>query len=285
MRPTEHAQIDARRLLVDRLLTNAVVDERVLAVLDYGSSSEGREDAWSDIDLALSIRPVCWDDFSIGWRDWLARSGEVLLGFEAGFGHPWAVMATAAAPVRVDLHLYGEPTGVPIETALTNWPNAPTSVESMLLFDRDASMSNDVGQLVGRSLAPDNEVETFSSVASNFWYYAHRTWCKLQRGSDWDVRWNITTILTGNICALLRLESGGTERWIAADAASGIEAAISDKRLQSLNSCIPGNGPDALGSSFSAIIALGADVCETISRRDDVSWPDELALILKRLTT
>ena len=283
-RPNPALQKCARDGLLERVLKHARNDERILAVLDYGSTSEGRGDAWSDIDLALAIDAERWDGFLMSWRDWLARSGEVLDAFEAFPGHPWAVLNTEAAPVRVDLHLYGGPPDIDLEKALAAWPNAPTSVEAMLLYDRDNTLSDSVELLVGRSLAPLDEAETFSNIASHFWYYVHRTWSKLQRASDWDVRWNITHVLTGNLCALLRLESGATDRWLASDAASGIEHAISNERLAQLNACIPGTTRASLNRAFGESIELGAVICDVLGERYGTAWPKALAMIMQRYT-
>ncbi len=273
----------ARDRLLERILDCARVDDRVLAVLDYGSTSEGRGDAWSDIDLALSIRPDGWDAFNAGWRDWLAACGPVLLGFTSFVGHPWAVIGTDVAPVRVDLHLYGGPPDGDLAAALPSWPNAPVSTEAMLLFDREGALTEPVSALVGKSLAPEDIAATFESVAGHFWYYAHRTWSKLHRDSAWDVRWNITVVLTGNLCALVRLESGAVDRWAASDAAAGIEEAISPERLERLNRCIPGSHPATFLPALREIVDLGADACATIASRLGVAWPEALALEVREL--
>lgn len=274
---------EARDTLLARVLELARADARVLAVLDYGSTSEGRGDAWSDIDLALSIRPDDWDSFRGSWRAWLAACGPVLLAFESFVGHPWAVFGTDAAPVRVDLHLYGGPPDGDLVTALRSWPNAPVSVETMLLFDREGTLRAPVAELVGRSLAPEDVAATFASVAGHFWYYVHRTWSKLHRDSAWDVRWNITVVLTGNLCALLRLESGAVDRWSASDAAAGIETAIPSDRLERLNRCIPGPAASALLPAMREIVDLGTDVCASIATRLDLPWPEALAAEMRDL--
>jgi hypothetical protein len=276
-------QRTARDALLARILDRVRADDRVLAVLDYGSTSEGRGDAWSDIDLALSIRPDAWDAFTDGWRDWLDTCGPVLLGFVSFVGHPWAVIGTDAAPVRVDLHLYGGPPDGDLVAALPSWPNAPASTEAMLLFDREGTLAEPVAALVGRSLAPEHVAATGESVAGHFWYYAHRTWSKLHRDSSWDVRWNLTCVLSGNLCALLRLESGAVDRWAASDAASGIEDAISPERLERLNRCIPGPDPATLLTAFRETIDLGAEVCATLASRLDVAWPEALAAEIRGL--
>lgn len=276
-------QGSARSRLLDTILDIARADTRILAVLDYGSTSEGRGDAWSDIDLALAIDPAAWDAFNAGVHEWLSQSGPVMLLFTAFVGHPWAVIATDAGPVRLDLHLYGGPPDEDLIAALPDWPNAPVSVGAMLLFDRHGQYHDAVSAKVGSSLAPPSEAEAFASTAAHFWYYAHRTWSKLHRESAWDVRWNITFVLTGNLCALLRLESGSTERWQASDAASGIEQAVSAERLARLNRCVPGADDASLLPAFREIIDLGTEVCDVVARRHDVGWPAELAATMHEL--
>lgn len=282
--PEQDRQQQARDRLLTRLLEAARDDERVLAVLDYGSTSEGRGDAWSDIDLALSIRPDAWDAFALGWRDWLGRCAPVLLAFTSFVDHPWAVLDTDAGPVRFDLHLYGGPPDPDLKAALPDWPNAPTSVEAMLLFDRHGDLREAVAAKIGTSLAPADIAAAFANVAGHFWYYVHRTWSKLHRDSAWDVRWSITFMLTGNLCALLRLESGATERWLASDAASGIETAVSQARLEQLSRCIPGATDDTLLPALRSIIELGAEVCASIASEHGLEWPSELASTMRKLT-
>lgn len=276
-------QAAARNRLLAAILAHARNDSRVLAVLDYGSTSEGRGDAWSDIDLALAIDPTAWDPFTERWRDWLASCGPVMLAFVSFVGHPWAVMETDAWPVRVDLHLYGGPPDDDLHAALPDWPNAPDSVDAMLLFDRESRYREAVGAKVGASLDPDDVAAAFASVSGHFWYYVHRTWSKMQRESAWDVRWNITFVLTGNLCALLRLESGSTDRWMASDAASGIERAIPAERLEHLNRCVPGPNEASLLPALREIVDLGEDVCAVLAARHGIGWPADLATTMRQL--
>ena len=45
-----------RHTLLDQIIAEAERDPRIVGVIDYGSRSEGRADAWSDLDLALFVR-------------------------------------------------------------------------------------------------------------------------------------------------------------------------------------------------------------------------------------
>ncbi|CAN5207867.1 hypothetical protein BH23CHL1_BH23CHL1_26190 [soil metagenome] len=53
-----------------RLLEAAAQDDRIVGVLDYGSSSEGRADGWSDVDVAVFIRDDDLAAFEREWKSW-----------------------------------------------------------------------------------------------------------------------------------------------------------------------------------------------------------------------
>src|SRR5687768_1413049 len=109
----------ARREMRLTSLAAAEADPRIVGVLDYGSSSEGRGDAWSDLDLAIVLHDEALAPFSAGWRVWAAQFGPLLLAYEGGVGHPWAVYDTPGLPLRVDLAFH------PLSGigAIAGWPN------------------------------------------------------------------------------------------------------------------------------------------------------------------
>jgi len=60
-------------------------------MLDYGSSSEGRGDEWSDVDVSVFVRDENFETFERDWKVWAAQFGELLLEYISWVGHPWAV--------------------------------------------------------------------------------------------------------------------------------------------------------------------------------------------------
>ncbi len=55
---------------------------------------------------------------------------------------------------------------------LESWPNSPTSVEAMVLYDASGGrVTASVRRLVGKSLRPDDMPATFEQVCGDFWYY------------------------------------------------------------------------------------------------------------------
>lgn len=263
-----------RTLMLQRLLEAATSDSRIVGLVNYGSSSEGRADAWSDVDVALFIREADFNDFNRGWKAWAARLGDLLLAFPGVADHPWTVYDAEPLPLRVDFNFYPA-SAIP---EMLTWPNSPTSVDAIVLYDETGGeISAHAGKLVGRNLGPEDLAGAFERVCGGFWYYLLRTETAVRRGEHWSARFGYTTMVTGNLCALLRLEAGAMGRWQASDAAAGIERAISPSRLAQLNACIPGPEAGNLRPAMLNATRLGTSVCSALAARHGWPWPDRLA--------
>ncbi|WP_161606393.1 aminoglycoside 6-adenylyltransferase [Microlunatus speluncae] len=66
----------------ERILSVAEPDPRIRGLWLSGSLARGAADAGSDLDLLLAVRDDDFDEFTAGWRDWLARITPVLLAKE-----------------------------------------------------------------------------------------------------------------------------------------------------------------------------------------------------------
>ena len=89
-----------RAAIRQRLIATARQDPRIVGLVDYGSSSEGRADAWSDLDVALFLRDADLPAFEHDWVAWAGQFGPLLLAYRGGVGHPWPVYAAAPLPLR-----------------------------------------------------------------------------------------------------------------------------------------------------------------------------------------
>lgn len=264
----------ARREMLDRLRGAAARDARIVGLVDYGSSSEGRADGWSDVDAALFIRDDAFDDFARGWKSWAGQFGTLLLAYVGGVGHPWAVYDAEPAPLRVDFNFWR---ASEIETVLT-WPNSPTAVEAFVRYDATGgALTAHARQLVGRWLGPPDAAATFESVCGDFWYYLLRADVRLRRGESWATRFDYNAIVLGNLLGLLRLEAGALGRWRAAGAAAGIERVLSPLRLPQLDACVPGPTDADLARALRRAARLGRQVCAAIAAREGWPWPEALA--------
>jgi streptomycin adenylyltransferase len=265
---------DARVAMIRQILVAVERDSRIVGVVDYGSGSEGRMDAWSDVDAALFVRDADFDAFARDWKTWAAQFGRLLLAYIGGVGHPWMVYDTQPMPLRVDFAFHRESA---LDTIL-DWPNAPTSPAAMVLYDATAGrLTGNARRLVGQSLRPPDLAGAFEQVGGDFWYYMLRTFSKLQRGQNWAARYDFNQIVLGNLLALLRLETGAVDRWRATSAAVQIEQAITSRRLAQLNACIPAADVASLAGAFEVAAELGRELCAALATAYGWPWPEQLA--------
>lgn len=264
----------ASESLLRRILAEARADEHIVGVVDYGSSSEGRADEWSDLDLTLFIRDADFEAFAREWKPWAAQFGELLLAYVGGVGHPWTVYDTAPLPLRVDFEFQRES-----EIArLHDWPNSPASVAAMALYDGSGGwLCEEVGRLVGKSLCPVDVPATFEQVAGDFWYYLLQAYCKLQRGEAWHARQRFHVEVMRNLFNLLRLEAGELEHWQGTTPSFQAEGWLSPEHLVQLDACVPAPGPDGLHTALAAVARVGSEVCAAIAAKYGLPWAETLA--------
>jgi hypothetical protein len=257
-----------------RILKAARADPRILGCVDYGSTSEGRGDEWSDLDIALFIQDSELESFKKNWKQWAAQFGTLYLAYIGGIGHPWAVFEANPIPLRVDFVFF------PASNLdkILEWPCSPTSVDAMVLYDdTGGQIRSRVSRLVGQSLTPESLAQAFEQVGGDFWYYLLRTHTKLIRGEHWAARHDFNFIITGNLLALLRIECGAVSRWRGSSASANIEAVLSAQRLEQLNQCIPGPTEADLKTVLFRAASLGCEVSENIAQNHSLDWPDLLA--------
>jgi lincosamide nucleotidyltransferase len=266
--------IKTRISFLSRLIAAAERDPRIVGLVDYGSSSEGRADAWSDVDVALFIRDAELASFEAQWKLWASQFGTLLLAYVGGVGHPWVVYDAEPMPLRVDFAFHAEST---IEQMLS-WPNAPTSITSMVLYDTTGGrIGACAARLVGQSLQPPDLGRAFEMACGDFWYYLLRLDAKLRRGQLWAARYEFNAIVIGNLLALLRFEAGATDRWRAAAAATAIEQVLIAERHIQLDACIPGADQKGLLEGIRQTARLGRIVCTAVAEQHGWPWPEALA--------
>ena len=72
-----------------------------MGVIDYGATSHGRGDAFSDLDVALFVRDDDLEALEADWKAWAAQFGPLLLAYVGGVGHPWVVYDAQPMPLRL----------------------------------------------------------------------------------------------------------------------------------------------------------------------------------------
>ena len=256
------------------VLTAVASDRRVSGCIDYGSTGQGAGDGWSDLDLALFIEDDELTAFENEWQDWAAQFGRLLLAYKSFVGHPWAIYDSGGYPLRVDFSF--RPASFIDE--LIELPLSPDSAQSMVLYDdTDGRLTAVVEKLVGKSLAPVDPQSVFGQACGDFWYLLLRCHVRLLREQYWAARNDYHSIVLPRLMALLRLESGSTERWLASNSADNLEIGISAERLAALRACVPDTGDGDLLRSLAAAANLAAAVCASVKLAHGWSWSEELA--------
>ncbi|GCF11795.1 aminoglycoside 6-adenylyltransferase [Dictyobacter arantiisoli] len=265
-----------RGLMLQRLVDVARTDQRIVGLVDYGSSSYRRADEWSDIDVALFVRDADFEAFNRAWKEWAAQFGELLLAYRGGIGHPWTVYAAQPVPLRVDFNFYPE---AEIGQILT-WPNSPSDSAAMICYEGSGGrLTETVQQIVGRSLRlPSEDIASmFEQVAGDFWYYVLYMFSKWKRDQVWLARQTFHGEVMQNLLALLRLEANALDEWRSTSAAWRIEQMLSPERLQQLDACIPASGAASLKQSLVAAANMGYEACEHIAHQYCWTWPWRVA--------
>ncbi|MBA2278700.1 MAG: hypothetical protein H0W06_13165, partial [Chloroflexia bacterium] len=96
----------ARHEMIRRITVAAEADPRIVGLRDYGSSAEGRDDAWSDVDVEVFIHDEVFEDFERDWVAWASGFGRLLLSFVGEIENHWTVYDGIPAPLRVDFSLH-----------------------------------------------------------------------------------------------------------------------------------------------------------------------------------
>ena len=272
------AQSSARASFRQSLLKVVQADKRIVGLLEGGSGGERRVDQWSDLDVFLFLNDADMEAFMQTWKTWIEQCGYLLLAY-----HPegqviiaWTIFHADPLPLRVDFRFF--PTSQ-IETIRT-WPTSPHTLEEFVLVDKTHGKLSAVAQnLVSQSqrLPDSQEAETFDQFCNRMWYFLHSAYCKLQRGDQWYARISFHIAVLDSLIALLKLEAGIVERWLASFPTWKLEHFLSQTRMEQLNACIPLVGPEALKLAMYNTAQLGQDVCETLATQRGWMWPREAA--------
>ncbi|MEM7334064.1 MAG: aminoglycoside 6-adenylyltransferase [Chloroflexota bacterium] len=266
--------IAKRESTLRKILTAVSQDPRIVGCLDYGSSSEGRDDPYSDLDIALFIQDEQLNSFYAGWQSWAAQFGTLLLAYIGGIGHPWVVYDTGEMPLRIDFNFISASQ----VNLIKDWPNAPVSAEKMVLVEKEPFQLTPVVQpLINQPLAPINLQHAFEQVCGDFWVYLIRTYVQCVREKHWMARHDFNFIIVGNLLALCRIEAGKVDRWRGANASAYIEQDLSKERLQGLEVAKPGPSLADLQLALRETAVFGRTICQSIAKQHGWVWPDQLA--------
>ena len=269
-------QTNARAAFLTHLIEGVQSDERIVGLLQGGSGSEGHADSWSDVDIFFFIRDTDMEVFLREWKQWVKPYGHLLLAYQPETFIAWTIFHAHPIPIRVDFRFLPASQMKSIST----WPTSPVSLEKIVLDDKTDGVLSEIAQsLIGQSqrLPGDQEKAVFEQNCNSMWYFLHSAFCKLERGDQWYARISFHIAVLDNLIALLKLESGAVERWLASFPSWKLERALSPARLNQLNACIPLPGAEALRQAMLNTAKLRQEVCEALALQHRWEWPREAA--------
>lgn len=262
-----------RDAILRSLLASAQADPRIVAAVDYGSSAAGRADQWSDLDLVLFVRDADQPAVAANWKLWAEGLGPLLLAYQAG-GSPRAIYDAIPAPLRVDLAFFKESRIAEIPT----WTNVgPTSVASMVLFDRTGTIAALAAGVVNAPAAVPDLAGQFEHVSGDLWNYLLRVYALTRREQWLAARTEYHWYVLDNLAALTRLEAGQLGRWRMTFAMNGVQAVVSPERYAALTACVPGEGNASLLQTAGRAAHVGHELCTKLARERGWPYAPELA--------
>lgn len=174
---------ETRERLRQALVARARSDERVTAAAVVGSASVGREDRWSDIDLALGLAETAeMSGVMADWTEEMYRDHGAVHHLDVWRGPSCVRVFLLADTLQVDIAFRPPP------------DFRATSSTFRLLF----------GETSDRPPAPPLDADEFIGLG---WVYALHVRSSLERGRVWQAEWMLSH-MRENVLALACLRHG-----------------------------------------------------------------------------
>ncbi|MFD2080405.1 lincosamide nucleotidyltransferase [Actinopolymorpha cephalotaxi] len=265
-------------------------DERVRAVLTYGSRPAGLGDAWSDVEYWVFVAGPPPDQ---GWSDpadpavpprWLRDVGDPGLLVRNEFG---AWVAVHAGLVRVEVHVWPA-SDVDV---VRGWPARGAPVRAMVVLDRDGTLAPAVAALPEYPKVPSTaaEVAAVCGRFANWWVLGRNV---AGRG-EWERSQDALAHVRRELTWMARLAepkprskpgpAGGAEpgsadatrRWLTPSRLA--ERDLSPEVVDALAQASARTEPADLGRAYAAAWELGERLWRTLAATWGFDPPDRLA--------
>ena len=276
----EHLDRSRSRLL-DQVRSLTMHDDRVIALVAYGSDALGRADAWSDLDLVVFVRDDSLAELRAGWRKWLGAIDGMLLMYEAG-GSPRAIFTGQPTAIRVDLTFIAA--GLAAST-LRQWSHLrQMDPDRFVLLDKSPSRSIAAAAKLSSEQAAEaiDLSALFAQSAGDIWYYLLRIHAYLQRGEEMIARTEYQWLVINSLATLMRIEAGSLSHWGTGQPANRLNGQVAVQRLAQLTDCTPDATLSSLRQKCLVASRLGAELCQALADRHAWAWPSELCGVVDR---
>lgn len=264
----------------DHLVQTVADNPHLCAVMQYGSTVNGNDDEYSDIDLIL----VCYDQdaldhFHNEWQEWLSHFGQVRLAYIGMPGTPWSILEMPSGLLRVDLTL------VTLDDACRHlqddWRFGADHPNQCILHDDSPQQRLTSAFCTGHQAPPDLQ-ESFDRIGGDFWYFCHRLWACLQRDEVWFARRNYQ-IVCDRLAGLLRIAYHQASAYRLGEPTRALEQDLPQTVLDALEQTTDIRNADTIRRSCLHLIELAIEYSERIASELDCSWPERLSYQLKNV--
>ena len=247
------------RRLVDRLVAVGTADDRIQAVLVYGSQADGTADEFSDLDVGLITTDDAFDSITAG-RDELARSlGEPL--FVEDFGDPGEVFVILAD-------------GTTIELIINRASDVAFEGPYRVLLDK-AGVVDRAAQR--RSARPElDAAEQAGSLIRGFWHDVDHLTTALGRGTTWWA-YGQQDELRRMVINLARLEAGAQPD---DEAYWKVDETVPAHRLAALAATVAPPEIAPMRAAAIALVDLYREIATVVAARHGIGYPEALDRLL-----
>jgi predicted nucleotidyltransferase len=247
--------------LIERLVEAAEADERVVALLLYGSRAAGGWDDHSDVDIGLVASDATHAELVAGARGLVASLGEPL--FLESFGDPSWLHAIFADGVELELMVQRE-------------ADLDLDLPHRVLFDRVGVIARHAGRTEG---AADDaaEREKVRRLVQWFWHDVGHVITALGREQPWWAHGQLEQ-LRGVCLDLARLDAGvpleeDEPYW-------KVDTAVPPEVLARLAETIVPLEVGPMRSAALALVALYRDLAQPLTARLGLPYPTRLDELL-----
>jgi predicted nucleotidyltransferase len=250
--------------LVDRLVAVGRADDRIRALLVYGSHARDEADAFSDLDIGIVVADAAYDDFLADREDFVRALGEPLLVED--FGNPTNLHVILADGVDLEL-IVGRESGLRLDEPFR------------VLFDRADVVERALRRRVAARPVTPGACEIRRRI-EGFWHDVGHLVTALGRGNTWWAYGQLDELR--RMCLnLARLEAGAPPE---DEAYWKVDEALPPERLASLQGTVapPEIGP--MLTAASAVLDLYRELATALASAHGVPYPADLdRLISDRL--
>lgn len=253
----DNGDVDASALrrATERFESIGLADERIRAVLVYGSHADGTADAFSDLDIGLVVDDAAYEDVLAHSQELVRAIGAPLLIED--FGNPANLHAILAD-------------GLDLELILTRESELTLELPYRVLLDKDGVETR--ARARPPTPAPDVDSEQIRQLVDGFWHDVGHLVTALGRANTWWAYGQLDEVR--RMCLnLARLEAGVQSE---DEAYWKVEEAVPAERLASLHATVapPEFGP--MIAAAGAVLDLYRELAIPLAAKHGVPYPSEL---------